>query len=300
MAASRSRWTRRTATGKSYLRSILIAVVVVLIALYLFAQFVRRTSMFVPSRFPEGVWDARGAEDVTFMTSDGVRLHGWLFRSPFADRRSPTDPTANGERRSANVLLVYCHGNAGNITDRAPIAAELARRGVSTLLFDWRGYGKSEGRPSESALLKDALAAYDFAQTLAAGSPSRDIAMYGESLGGPYAAYVAAHRKVRCVIIENSFPSLRAMGNTLYHPLPLGWFAPFALRTTRWLNAAGVPVLVMHGKRDVVIPFSLGQELYDGLRVPKELLVSETGGHCETANAEGARYYDAVVRFVMR
>lgn len=246
--------------------------------------------MFVPSRFPEGVWDARGAEDVTFLTSDGVRLHGWLFRSPFADRRS--------------ALLVYCHGNAGNITDRASIAAELARRGVSTLLFDWRGYGKSEGRPSESALLKDALAAYDFAafgrEGPRSGAEGPDIAMYGESLGGPYAAYVAAHRKVRCVVIENSFPSLCAMGNTLYHPLPLGWFAPFALRTTRWLDAAGVPVLVMHGKRDAVIPFSLGNELYEGLRVPKEMLVSETGGHCETANAEGARYYDAIVRFVTR
>ena len=267
-----------TATGKNYLLSVSIPIVIVLIGLYVFAQFVRRTSMFVPSRFPEGAWDARGAEDVSFTTSDGVRLHGWLFRSP-----------------AAHVLLVYCHGNAGNITERAPIAAELARRGISVLLFDWRGYGKSEGQPTESALFRDALGAYDCARTQTTG----DIAVYGESLGGPYAAYIAAHRNVRCVVIENSFPSLCAMGNTLYHPLPLGWFAPFALRTTDWLNKAGVPVLVMHGKRDAVIPFPLGMELYNGLRVPKELLVSETGGHCEMANAEAARYYDTIVRFVL-
>ena len=100
------------------------------------------------------------------------------------------------------------------------------------------------------------------------------------------------------MIIENSFPSLMAIGNALYRPLTLGWFAPLALTTTRWLNAAGVPVLVMHGKRDQVIPFALGMELYDRLRVPKELLVSEIAGHCEFATAEPERYYDAVVRFI--
>ncbi len=100
------------------------------------------------------------------------------------------------------------------------------------------------------------------------------------------------------MIIESSIPSLAAIGNTLYRPLPLGWFAPFALTTTRWLNEAGVPVLVMHGKHDQVIPFSLGMQLYNGLRVPKELLVSETAGHCELATSEPARYYQTVMRFV--
>src|SRR5437763_1551027 len=76
------------------------------------------------------------------------------------------------------------------------------------------------------------------------------IVLYGESLGGPYAAYAASKRPVRCVVIETSFPSLAALGNVLYAPLPLGVFAPFAMTTTRWLNAANVPVLVMHGRRD--------------------------------------------------
>ncbi len=230
--------------------------------------------MFFPSRYPEGEWKTT-AEDVQITTSDGVRLHGWFFHAG-----APT--------------LIFFHGNAGNITERAPIATELARRGISVLLFDWRGYGKSEGSPSESGLFRDALAAYDFAK----GKTKDDIVLYGESLGAPFAAYVAVHRKVRCVVIENSFPSLAAIGNALYRPLPLGWFAPFALTTTRWLNKAGVPVLVMHGKRDEVIPFAVGMELYDGLRVPKELLVSETAGHCEIANVEPARYYETVTRFV--
>ena len=266
-----------TRTGKSYLLSALRFVLILAVSLYLFAQYLRRTSMFFPARYPEGPWQDLAGEEVAFKTSDGVKLNGRLYR-------------ANGP------LLVYYHGNAGNLSDRGFIAAELARRGIAVLLFDWRGYGKSDGTPSESALFKDALAAYDFAAGMTPRPPS--IAAYGESLGGPYAAYVAAHRNVSTVVIENSFPSLAAMGNTMYRPIPIGWFAPLALRTQAWLNEAGRPVLVLHGKRDTVIPFALGKELYDGLRVPKEMLVSETGGHCEMATTDTQRYYDTIVRFV--
>src|SRR5436190_8208120 len=252
------------------MRAALLTFVILIIVLFLYAQMVRRRSMFAPARFPDGDWTTT-AEDVHFKASDGVQLHGWLFRA--------------GE-----PLLIWFHGNAGNIAGRAPIAAELARRGISVLVFDWRGYGKSEGTPAESGLFKDALAAYDFAHT-------DDVVLYGESLGGPFAAYVATKRKARCVIIENSFPSLAAIGNALYKPMPLGWFAPFSLTTSRWLNQAGLPVLVMHGKRDEVIPFALGMQLYNGLRVPKDLLVSETSQHDAIATTEPQRYYDAVVNF---
>jgi uncharacterized protein len=255
---------------------IVIFLGVLLVALYGFTQLVRRTSMFFPDKFPAGDWNTT-ALDVTFKTDDGVQLHGWLFR-------------AAGEHRP---LLVWMHGNAGNITDRSPMASELARRGVTVLLFDWRGYGKSAGTPSEDALYHDALAAVDFARTLSGGA----LVLYGESLGGPYAAYAATLRPVHCVIIENSFPSLAALGNALYHPLPLGWFAPRAMTTLRWLNTAHVPVLVMHGRRDQVIPFALGKALFDGLTTPKEMLVSDNAGHCEIPMVEKDRYYDAVVRF---
>ena len=109
---------------------------------------------------------------------------------------------------------------------------------------------------------------------------------------------MARERPVRCVVIENSIPSLAAIGNTLYRPLPLGWFAPRALTTTRWLNQARVPVLVIHGKQDEVIPFALGMQLYNGLQVPKELLMSEKAQHCEFAACEPERYYETVVKFV--
>ena len=248
-------------------RRMLVLALVLLAALWLFSQYLRRTSMFFPSR--DGNYDPRAyrvtPQDVWFHAADGVKLHGWLFKS--------------GE-----PLVIWFHGNGGNLTDRADMAAELAARGVSVFVFDWRGYGKSDGTPNENALFKDALAAYDHF--------NRKAVLYGESLGGPYAAYVAKNRKAQAVIIENSFPSLAAMGNRLYG---LGWLAPRALRTTDWLNDANLPVLVMHGKRDQVIPFELGMRLYDGLKTKKQLLVSETAGHCEIPAVEPERYYDAVM-----
>lgn len=255
---------------------VLIFVATIVLAIYALAFYLRKTGMFFPDRFPAGNWDTRQLpvqpSDHWITTSDGVRLHSWLFQA--ADPKAP--------------VLIWFHGNAGNLSGRAETAAELARRGVSVLLFDWRGYGKSGGRASESGLFRDALAAFDFVKPRATS-----IVLYGESIGGPYAAWVAKERKgAHAVIIENSFPSLMALGNALYK---MGWTAPFALRTADWLNEAGLPVLVMHGTRDQVIPYSLGKQLYDELRVPKEMLTANAG-HCEIPAAEPARYYDAVIK----
>lgn len=268
------------------IRSLLITAALIVIGIYAFARHARRSSMFFPDRFPIGMWDGAAfdvkPEDHAFRSSDGVQLHGWLFR---AEEDAP--------------LVIWLHGNGGNITNRAPMAAEFARRGISVFLPEWRGYGRSEGRPTESGLYRDALAAWDYAVKVLGWAPA-SIVMYGESLGGPYAAYVASQRGAAAVVIENSFSSLADLGNALYAPIPVGWTAPRAMATTRWLNESGLPVLVMHGRRDQVIPFSLGQRLYDGLRGPKELLVSETATHSEIPTVEGERYYGTVARFIRR
>jgi fermentation-respiration switch protein FrsA (DUF1100 family) len=271
--------------ARGLIRRVLVFLFVTLAAIFVFAQYLRRTGMFFPDRFPTGRFDIKAwtvePSEHYFTTSDGVKLHAWLFPAKEADA----------------PVLIWCHGNAGNLTDRAEMAAELSRRGVSVFLFDWRGYGKSEGTPGEPGLKRDGLAAYDYVKA----SGATRIVLYGESVGGPFAAYVAKERKggVRAVIIENSFPSLREMGNALYAPIPLGWAAPFALRTTAWLNEAGAPVLVMHGTRDQVIPYALGKKLYDGLTVEKELMTSHAG-HSEIPLFEAERYYQTVTRFAKR
>lgn len=264
---------------------VLTFLAVLLFGIYLLTLYLRRTGMFFPDKYPAGRWNTKAfmvePEEHYFTTSDGVRLHGWFFSA--ADRNAP--------------VIVWCHGNAGNLTDRADMAVELARRGVSVFVFDWRGFGRSEGRATEKGLFHDAIAAHDHVRALGA----TEIVMYGESVGGPYAAWVAKERKdVRAVILENSFPSLKDIGNAIYRPLPLGWFAPFALRTTKWLNEAGVPVLVMHGTRDAVIPYALGRKLYDGLNVPHKELLTGDAGHCEIPLFEARRYYDTVTRFIQQ
>lgn len=260
----------------------LVVLTIAIIAIIAFAQSMRRTGMFYPDRYPLGRWDTT-AWSVTpsehwITTDDNVRLHAWLFRAN--DANAP--------------LLVWFHGNAGNLTNRADTASELAKRGISVFLFDYRGFGRSEGTTSESNLFRDGEAIFAYASKLGATR----VVCYGESVGGPYAARVARDHKdaIAAVIIENSFPSLKDIGNALYAPLPLGWTAPFALRTTDWLNEAGRPVLVMHGTRDAVIPYALGKKLYDDLRVPKELLTSNAG-HSEIPDLDAARYYEAVIRF---
>jgi alpha-beta hydrolase superfamily lysophospholipase len=259
-----------------------IFILVLLVAVLAFAQFLRRTGMFFPDRYPTGRWDTSAwmvtPAEHSFTTADGVRLHAWWFHAK--EERAP--------------VIIWFHGNAGNLTDRAEMAVELAKRGVSVFVFDYRGFGRSEGRASEAHLYRDAIAAYEYVR----GLVRTPIVLYGESIGGPYAAYVAKERKggVRSVILENSFPSLKDLGNALYGPLPLGWTAPFAMRTTDWLNEAGVPVLVMHGTRDDVIPYALGKKLFDGLNVPKEMFTSHAG-HCEIPLFEAARYYEIVTRF---
>lgn len=260
----------------------LIFLAVLLLAALAFAQFLRRTGMFFPDRYPTGRWDVNAwmvtPAEHFFDTPDHVRLHAWWFHAPSPDAR----------------VMIWFHGNAGNLTDRAEMAAELASRGVSVFLFDYRGFGRSGGRASESKIFRDALAAHDYVRA----HTRQPIVLYGESIGGPYAAYVAKERRgVRAVILESSFPSLKALANALYAPLPLGWTAPFAMRTTDWLNEAGLPVLVMHGTGDAVIPYALGKQIYDGLRVPKEMLTSHAG-HSEIPRLEAARYYEAVTRFV--
>lgn len=278
-------------TGRNYrdkvLRSILIFAVIAIIGLFAFARHARRVSMFFPDPYPAGLWDIDelpvAPRDHYFRTSDGLQLHGWVF--PAAQNDAP--------------LIIWLHGNGGNITNRAEMAAEFARRGISVFVIDWRGYGRSEGRPTESGLYRDAIAAYDYAASKLGAEPD-SIVMYGESLGGPYAAHVAKNRQVRAVVIENSFPSLAALGNAIYAPIPIGWTAPRAMRTTEWLNEAGVPVLVMHGRRDQIIPFSLGRQLHEGLAVPKQMFVSETASHSEIPSAEGDRYYSTVATFVRR
>lgn len=269
----------------SFVAVVILLVVGVFAGSYFLARHVRARGLFFPERFPSGDWVLASyspePREIAFTAADGTRLSGWLF---VASRDQPP-------------LLLWFHGNAGNITERAPVAEQIARRGVTVMLFDYRGFGRSEGTPTEQSVYLDAEAAWQYATSKLGADPERMV-LYGESIGGPYAAKVASHHRPCAVVIENSFPSLRSAGRVIYPILPISLVAKEGFTTLRWLNEAGAPVLVMHGRRDQVLPLSLGMELYDGLKVPKRLFLSETAGHGEIPWTEGSRYYDELLRFL--
>jgi hypothetical protein len=258
---------------------------VAIAALWLLVNALKRSTLFFPDKYPSGLWDVSTLTprpvDHTITTPDGVRLHAWLF--PAGDPAAP--------------LLIQFHGNGGNLTYRADFAEALARRGISVLLFDYRGYGKSEGSPSESKLYVDGLAVYDYARSTL-GAPAERIALYGESLGGAYAADVAANRPVRCVVIESSFHSAASVANAVYK-VPIGIFLGDSLPTARALRRARVPVLVIHGDADTIIPFACGRELFDALEGPKEMWVVKGADHNDLPDVGGDAYFERVAGFVL-
>jgi len=260
--------------------------VLAIIAWSLLLNAMKNSTLFFPERYPAGFWNMSylpvQPSEHWIETPDGIRLHALLFEAP-------NDPEA--------PFVVHCHGNGGNLSYRAPIAAELAMRGVSTLIFDYRGYGRSDGTPDEKELEIDALAAYDYVHSKLAIPPER-IAVFGESLGGAYAALIASKHPVRCVVIESSFPSARAVAATMYPLGPLLFPLNGSLPTAERLSNSKAPVLVFHGTNDEIIAFKLGKQLFESLRVDKEFIPVKGAGHNDVLDVGGEPLYDRIAAFV--
>lgn len=229
---------------------------------------------FHPAAYPDGWWDLAdrlGAEDVSLEAVDGVRLHAW--RVPAA-----------GEAAAATTL--FLHGNAGNLTHRIAHIEAIARAGSDLLILDYRGYGKSEGSPSEEGLYRDAAAAYDW--LVESGAPADRIVCHGESLGTAVAADLATRRPCAGVILEAPFPSRAAVAARV---LPvLGPLLARGFDTAAKLATIEAPVLVVHGTADGVIPHSLGRETFAAAREPKELWSLPGAGHNDIVERAGAEY----------
>lgn len=193
-------------------------------------------------------------EDVTIMASDGVSLHGWYI--PHA-----------GARRT----LLFLHGNAGNISHRGDSVVIFHRLGLNVLLFDYRGYGQSEGRPSEAGLFRDATAAWRFL-TEAKGFRDRDIVIFGRSLGGAVAARLAAEVDAEGVILESTFSSARDFARMVFPVLARLVWLRYDFDAGAHLRRVRSPVLVLHSRDDEIMPFALGERLFQAGNEPKRLV----------------------------
>ncbi len=217
-------------------------------------------------------------EAVTVDTADGEHLRAWIMRAA---------------RPRANVL--YFHGNGANLSNWAPILTGIVRRGYSVLAFDYRGYGVSTGRPTERGLYRDV----DAIVRRASFATAADVPTiyWGRSLGGAMAAYAATVRPPDGLILESGFVNARAAVRDSTALVILSLFSTYRFPTTEFANRANRPVLVMHGTSDSVIPFSLGRELFDTLRVPKQFVTIERGDHNDAVPRDPDAYWAAVDRF---
>lgn len=239
----------------------LITLAVAVLFFYGMVRFLEKTALFFPAR--DIIATPRDAglafEDVTFTAEDGVRLHGWLMPNPAARRN-----------------LIYFHGNAGNISNRVEKMAFYYTLGFNIFIFDYRGYGRSEGHPSEAGVYKDGRAAFDYL----ASRPDVGrwpVVLYGASVGGAVAIDVATARRPAALVVEATFTNARDMA-LIYYPYVPGFMLSLKLDSAKKVAGITCPKLMLHSPTDEVVPYSLGRRLFEAAREPKEFL-EVRGGH---------------------
>ena len=220
-------------------------------------------------------------EEVWLDTADGGQVHGWYVVPE-------EEPRAH---------LLFSHGNAGNISGRLWVAQALVERDMAVLMYDYRGYGKSPGEPSEAGLYADGEAAYAWL-VQRAGDPAR-VVLYGRSLGGAVSWELAhRHPEVAGIVTDSSFTSMPDMASRLI-PLPfIGTLMRTEMNNRRRVTQVTVPKLLLHGTDDELIPFAMGQELADRAAPPVQFVPIEGAGHNDTMETDPELYYGAIERFV--
>jgi fermentation-respiration switch protein FrsA (DUF1100 family) len=201
-------------------------------------------------------------ESVELETEDGEKLDAWWV------------PTAG-----ARGTVLMFHGNAGNISHRLDYLLMFGRLGYSTLIVDYRGYGNSTGSPSEEGTYRDALAAWRHL-TEKRGVRSADIVIFGESLGGAIASWLAARHTPRALVLASTFTSVTDLGAQVYWLLPVRLLSRFRYDNLANLKAIRSPVLIAHSRDDDIVPFAHGQKLFAAASEPKQFLETR-GGHNE-------------------
>lgn len=235
----------------------------------------------IPSRNVERSPSAVGLayEPVDLVTSDNIHLDGWFISAP--------------EKRG---VILFCHGNAGNISHRFDSLLLFHKLGFSTLIFDYRGYGRSEGRPTEAGTYLDAEAAWGYLTEDRSMAPSH-IILFGRSLGAAVAVHQAAVYTPGALIFESCFTSGPDMAAELYPFLPVRWLSRLDYNVQQQLQEVSCPVLVMHSRDDEIIPFRHGLALYEAANEPKQFL-ELLGGHNDGFLLAGRTYTQGLDEFL--
>jgi len=253
----------------------------IFVALFiLYVRYLERNSVFFPEKeipmTPQDV--GLTFEDVYFKAQDGIQLNGWLIKAS-----------------EATETLIFFHGNAGNISGRLGKIQLFHQIKVNVFIVDYRGYGKSEGVPSEQAMYKDAVAAYDY---LAARDDidSKHISTYGASLGGAAAIDLATKRPLAGIIIDSSFSNAADMAKTVYPFIP-SFLLSIKLDSLSKIKDVKVPKLFFHSRGDQTVPFRLGRKLFDAAGEPKTF-IEITGDHNDDRVEDAEKFLGGIKEFL--
>ena len=219
-------------------------------------------------------------EDVWFQSADGTKLFGWYV-----------------EASATSAVVLWCHGNAGNIINRLENLKLLYRLGLSVFLFDYRGYGRSQGRPSEEGLYQDAFGAHDYLTRTRMIRPER-IIIFGRSLGAAVAGELAAQKPAAGLILESAFPSIGAVAKFHYGGLPVHWLLGADFTLIDRLPDLSLPKLIIHGDKDDIIPLELGRQVFEAARPPKFFYIIPGADHNNTYQVGGAAYFRRWTEFI--
>lgn len=269
-----------------FARQILIVVVVAIILWSILSMLFEKQFIFFPDKYPSGYYNESSRisdlVDCWMTTEDSVKLHGWYASS-----------------NKAIATLVIAHGNAGNISHRLELMSALQQSGFNVLMFDYRGYGRSEGSPNEDGIYKDGRAAFDYVRLLPQVDSQR-IILWGTSLGGAVAADVALHRPAAGLILESTFTSIKDMAAIHYPFLPARYLLSTKLNSIDKISQVHIPVLVIHGTQDGIVPIRLGREMFAAANEPKEFYEIPNADHNDTYFVGGAHYFQRIRTFVLK
>jgi uncharacterized protein len=270
---------------RSRLLSLLLTVLIGYILTLVLVRLVEPHLIFFPNTPGRlaGEWQPRGlpVQEVWLTCSDGVKVHSWWIANP-----------------NAKFTFLAFHGNAANITNRASIYQFLYASPANVLALEYRGYGRSEGVPSEAGFYRDAQAAYQYLVDTKRISP-KSIVSFGQSIGTAVAAHLASHHDVAGVILEAPFPSASSLANKLFWFLPgLSLLVRSQFNTQMRLSETAAPLLVVHCTQDPIIPFKLGQAVYNSAQQVKYFVAINSLCHEESSLMAPGEYRTALQKFL--
>jgi fermentation-respiration switch protein FrsA (DUF1100 family) len=220
-------------------------------------------------------------EDLTLRTADGLNISAWYV--PAEDLRS---------------VVLFCHGNAGNISHRLDSIRIFHSLGLAVLIFDYRGYGKSQGSPDEKGTYEDAEAAWDYLVNSLRVKPDR-IIFFGRSLGSAVAAEIALRKQAGALIMESGFTSVPDLGEKFFPHLPVRLIARYHYASISKVDKIKIPKLFIHSPADEIVPYEQGLKLFEKACEPKEFL-QIIGGHNEGFLLSGTAYINGLRLFLSR